>query len=209
MSFFSRNKAAATPAETAVETTPVVGKGAPTPKQRDKAPQRGPVAPPPMTQREAIKRSKVQTKPMTKDERKAAGAVRREQMMRGDDNAVLPRDRGPVRRYVRNLVDSRRNLAGLILPVAVLSFVSLLVQNAQIAILLPAVLMIFLIAAIIDGVISGRQINRKVRAKFPNGDPTKLSMKSFQIGYYAFQRAMLPRRWRAPRATYKPGDAVD
>ena len=58
---------------------------------------------------------------MTKQERKAAAAARRERMMRGDDSAVLPRDRGPVRRFVRDVVDARRNISGLLLPVLLLS----------------------------------------------------------------------------------------
>ena len=100
-----------TPAE---ESTPTVGKGRPTPKRREAEGRRGPVAPPPMTQREAIKRSKEQGKSLTKEERRALSAERRERMMSGDEKYVLPRDRGPVRAYVRDLVDARRNIAGIL-----------------------------------------------------------------------------------------------
>ena len=72
-------------------------KGRPTPKRRDaEARRRGPVAPPPSTQREAYKRSK-QTGG-TKQDRRKASAERRERMMSGDDQYVLPRDKGPARR---------------------------------------------------------------------------------------------------------------
>lgn len=43
---------------------------------------------------------------------------RRERMMAGEEAYLLPRDRGPVRRYVRDVVDSRRNLLGLFMPSA-------------------------------------------------------------------------------------------
>ncbi|AZI57771.1 DUF3043 domain-containing protein [Nakamurella antarctica] len=185
-------------------------KGVPTPKQREKAPRRGPVAPPPRTQREAIKRSRsTPTTALTKEERKLAGRVRREAMMRGDDSAVLPRDRGPVRKYVRDLVDARRNLGGLLLPIALLSFLTLLVPSPVLQVYAPLVLMIFMLAAVADGIISGRQITRKVAAKFPKGDPTGMSTKGRSLGYYGFQRAMLIRRWRAPRPSKRPGDIVD
>ena len=212
VSLFSRKSSAATTA--AVSATPetpaapTVGKGAPTPKQRDKMPRRGPVPPPPQTQREAYKRAKsASIKPRSKEERRALAAERRERMMRGDDTAVLPRDRGPVRRYIRDLDDARRNLAGLLLPVRLVAFAaSLLNPLAQLLSLL--VMMAVLLASILDSYVSGRQIARKVRERFPNGDPNGLSMKGFSLGYYAFNRAMLPRRMRAPRARYRPGDEV-
>ncbi len=216
VSFLSRKstKSEAVPVIEPVEVREPVSlgkKGAPTPKRREKEVRRGPVAPPPRTQREALKRSKTTSsgKTLTKDERRAANLVRREAMMRGDQGAVLPRDRGPVRQYVRDLVDARRNLAGLLLPIALLSFVTLMIPSPAIQLYAPLVLMVFLLAAIADGVVFGRQITRKAAAKFPKGDPSGQSMRGRSLGYYAFQRAMLIRRWRAPRATKRPGDSVD
>jgi hypothetical protein len=204
---FSRKPAVAAPA-TPEPTGPVLGKGTPTPRRRDKEPRRGPVGPPPKTQREALKRAKTTGKSMTKEERKVAAASRRERMMRGDDAAVLPRDRGPVRRFVRDLVDARRYLAGLLLTGLV---VSCLLSTVSPAVQVYAMLVMFvaLLASIADSVILGRQVSRRVQQKFPKGDPTGISTKGFSLGYYAFNRAMLPRRWRAPRARTRPGEAVD
>ncbi len=207
MSIFSRKTAVDTPATTTTPVEPVVGKGVPTPRQREKSPHRGPVAPPPKTQREAFRRAKTSGVAMTKEERKAAAAVRRERMMRGDDAAVLPRDRGPVRRYVRDVVDARRNVSGLLLPVLIFSFVmSTLSPVLQVYGMLLMVVVIM--ASLADSVVLGRQISRQVQQKFPKGDPTGISVKGSALGYYAFNRAMLPRRFRAPRARLRPGDAV-
>jgi hypothetical protein len=196
------------PVEPEEPAPPVVGKGRPTPKRRDAEGRRGPVAPPPKTQREAVKRSKVAGKSLTKDERRALATERRERMMRGDDAYVLPRDKGPVRAYVRDRVDVRRNLAGLLLPLALLSFLILLMPFPILQAYGPLVLMIAIIAAVIDSVLFGRQLGRAVRTKFPKGDPSGLSMKSSSLGFYAFNRACLIRRWRVPRPRVKPGDAV-
>jgi hypothetical protein len=145
---------------------------------------------------------------MTKEERKAAAAARRERMMRGDDAAVLPRDRGPVRRFVRDVVDARRNISGLLLPVLIFSFVmSTLSPLLQVYGML--LMIVVILASVADSVVLGRQISRRVRAKFPKGDPTGASTKGAALGYYAFNRAMLPRRLRAPRARLRPGDVVD
>lgn len=210
MSFLRKKSAEPAPAEPETPAEPTVGKGRPTPKRRDaQAARRGPVAPPPKTQREAMRRSREAGKKLTKEERRALAAERRERMMRGDDAYVLPRDKGKARAYARDLVDSRRNIAGLLLPVALLSFVILLLPFPILQAYGPFVLLIAILAAVIDSVVAGRQLARKVRARFPNGDGSGLSTKGGALGFYAFNRACLPRRWRAPRARVKPGDTVD
>ncbi len=51
--------------------------------------------------------------------RRAAMSERRERMMAGDDDYLLPRDKGPVRRFARDIVDSRRiSVLGLFMPAA-------------------------------------------------------------------------------------------
>jgi len=198
--------ASPTPAE---ESTPTVGKGRPTPKRREAEGRRGPVAPPPMTQREAIKRSKEQGKSLTKEEKRALSAERRERMMSGDEKYVLPRDRGQVRAYVRDLVDARRNIAGILLPIAVLSFVILLIPIPTVQSYGPLVLLVAIVAAILDTVVFARAIGQKVRAKFPKGDSSDLSTKGSALGFYAFNRACLFRRWRVPRPRVAVGTKID
>ena len=193
-----------------VVTEPTVGKGRPTPKRREAEGRRGPVAPPPMTQREAMKRAKAGTagRKLTKDERRALAADRREKMMSGDDRFVLARDRGPVRAYVRDLTDSRRNVAGLVLPFALLSFVVLVVQNPLVQSFAPFLLFIGLLMAILDFVFFSKKMARLVEQKFPKGDPAGLSTKGRALGFYGFNRAILPRRMRAPRPRVSRGEVV-
>ena len=63
-----------------------------------------------------------------KVERRADMTERRERMMAGEEAYLLPRDKGPVRRYVRDVVDARRNVLGLFMPAALaLIFVMLAV----------------------------------------------------------------------------------
>ncbi|MET3806490.1 hypothetical protein ABIB25_003505 [Nakamurella sp. UYEF19] len=208
---FLRRKSADQGSDVAVVAepeAPTVGKGRPTPKQNQAQGRRGPVAPPPKTQREAIKRSKTVGKTLTKDERKVASVQRRERMMRGDDAYVLPRDRGPVRAFVRDATDSRRNIAGILLPVALLSFIILLINNATVQLIGPFILLIAILAAVVDSIAFGRQLSRRVAEKFPKGDPSGLSIKPRSLGFYAFNRACLIRKWRVPRPRVGRGDAV-
>ena len=191
-----------------VPVTPTAGKGRPTPKRNQATGRRGPVAPPPKTQREAIKRSKEVGKTLTKEERRVQSTQRRERMMRGDDAYVLPRDRGPVRAFVRDATDSRRNIAGILLPVAVLSFIVLLINNPTVQVVGPFILLIAILAAVVDSIIFGRQLARRVADKFPKGDPSGLSIRPRSLSFYAFNRACLIRKWRVPRPRVGRGDAV-
>ena len=187
-----------------IEESPTVGKGRPTPKRRESEGRRGPVAPPPKTQREAIKRSKVAGKSMTKDEKRAMARTNREKMMSGDERYILPRDRGKIRAYVRDLVDTRRNVAGILLPIIILLIPFPVVQAYG-----PLVLLVAIVAAILDSIIFARQISKKVQAKFPNGDNSGLSSKGSSLGFYAFNRACLIRRWRVPRPRVDAGAKID
>ena len=213
MSFLRRKPAEST--EQTLDSTaataeePVVGKGRPTPKRREAEGKRGPVGPPPKTQREAMKRSKEATKSMTKDEKRAAARLNRERMMSGDEKYLLPRDRGKARAYVRDLVDTRRNVAGILLPIAVLSFIILLIPVQIVQAYGPLVLLVAIVAAIFDSVIFGRQISKKVREKWPNGDGSGLSMKGSSLGFYAFNRACLIRRWRVPKPRVDANAKID
>ncbi len=183
------------------------GKGRPTPRRREaEGKRRGPVAPPPRTTREAIRRSRELRKqnPVSKEDRRAAARERRERMLAGDERYLLPRDRGPVKAYVRDLVDSRRNVLGLFMPMAIVVFVTLLIpimEVQQYATLLTTVL---LLGMIVEGFLNGRRITKEVRAKFP-----KEEVRGASIGWYAFVRASQLRKLRVPKPRVKPGDRVD
>ncbi len=186
------------------------GKGRPTPKRRDaESRRRGPVAPAPMTAKEARERRKAARKSQSKDQRKAAAAERRaaaserrNRMLAGEEKFLLPRDRGPERAYVRDLVDSRRNLVGLFMPLALLLIMSMFLgpvvqQYVTLAMFLLMLLMV------IEGIYLGRLVNRKVRERFPDS-----SQGGFGLGWYAFVRASQIRKLRAPLPRVKAGDAV-
>lgn len=182
------------------------GKGKATPKRREaEAKRRGPVAPPPTTMREAMKRNKELRKanPQTKEDRRAEAKARRAAMMRGDDKALLPRDRGPVKAYVRDLVDSRRNLLGLFMPLAILVFLALVVPLPQVQSYITVLCTAMLLVMAIEGFVNGRKIARLVREKFP-----KETVSGRSTGWYAFVRASQIRRLRVPKPRLKPGDPI-
>jgi hypothetical protein len=194
------------------EPTTTAPKGRPTPKRSQAARKRGPVAPAPMTSSEARKRRKELGGPkLSRGERKAEKLTRRadmserrEKMMAGEDAYLLPRDKGPVRRLARDVVDSRRNVLGLFMPAALgLVFVMLAVPSLQVQRMLsPAMLALVLIMAV-DGLLIGRRVNKSVDAKFPDNVES-----GWKLGLYAASRASQLRRMRAPRPQVNRGDKI-
>lgn len=186
-------------------------KGRPTPKRSEAARRRGPVAPAPMTAAEARRRRKELGGPklsraekrVDKIERRGRMSERREKMMAGEDAYLLPRDKGPVRRYVRDVVDSRRNVLGLFMPAALgLLFVMLAVPQVQLLIS-PAMLVLVTIM-VIDGILLARKVNMRVDEKFPDNTET-----TWKLGFYGASRASQLRRMRAPKPQVDRGDTVD
>jgi len=188
-------------------TTP--GKGRPTPKRRDaERARRGPVAPPPTTRAEARARKKELKNKLSKSERKELAAEQRarrseqrEKMMAGDEKYMIARDRGPVRALARDIVDSRRNFAGLFMPFAVLLIVAMLMPNM--AFFINIAMLLFVVLMVIDSIILGRLVNKRVRERYPDTTDT-----GFRLGFYAFTRAMQLRMMRAPRPRVSVGEAV-
>ena len=200
---------AATPDDSA-SAKATTGKGRPTPKRRDaENRRRGPVAPAPLTAKEARERRKAARKSQSKEERKAAAAQRRadaserrNRMLAGEEKYLLPRDRGPVRAYVRDIVDSRRNLVGLFMPLALVLIMSMFLGPVvQQYVTLAMFVMMFLM--IIEGIYLGRMVNKKVRERFPDSTDG-----GFGLGWYAFVRASQIKKLRAPLPRVGPGDAV-
>lgn len=189
--------------------TPTPGKGRPTPKRREvEARKRGPVAPAPMTSKEA--RARKRSNKGTKEERRKESAERRaeanrrrERMLAGDEKYLLPRDRGPARRYVRDLVDSRRHLMGMFMPTALVLMVGTLFAPPQVAALVTLAMLAMVAVLVIEGIFLGRRVNAAVRERFPKEEGT-----GFRLGWYAFVRASQLRRMRAPKPQVSPGDAV-
>ncbi len=187
-------------------------KGRPTPKRNAATRKRGPVAPAPMTSAEARRRRKELRGPkLSREEKKVERATRRsemterrERMMAGEEAYLLPRDQGPVKRYVRDVVDARRNLLGLFMPSALgLIFVMLAAPSVQVQQFLSPAMLVLVFIMVIDGFWLGRKVNRMVDEKFPDNTET-----GWKLGFYAASRASQLRRMRAPKPQVERGADV-
>lgn len=128
-------------------------------------------------------------------------AMRREAMKRGDESALLPRDRGPARRFVRDYVDARRSVANYFMPVGLPIILLTYTGIPILALLGMFTLWVFVVGIIVDSVVMTRRIRAEVSARFPK-EPTK------GLGLYAITRAMQLRRMRIPQPRVSKGAKV-
>jgi hypothetical protein len=172
------------------------GKGKPTPRRREAQRRRtGPVAPPPRTRREAYRRMREQGS----DRR----AEMREGMRSGDERFLMPRDRGPERRLVRDIVDSRRNVGVLFLLVALVYASSIFIPSLQVKAAATSLWLTVLLLLLVDSVLLGLRIRKQVRQQVPD---TKQSMRS--LVFYGVTRATMIRRWRQPKPQVPVGNRI-
>ena len=165
-------------------------KGRPTPKRSESQVKRGASLAPAKTRQE--KRS-------AKEANRMQRLAQRSAYMRGEESALPPRDRGPVRKYVRNIVDSRISVGEFFLPFIFIVLLVSITRNQTIAVLAILGMYIIMFVAMIDGWILGRKIKKEVAAKFPNESTKGLAL-------YGFLRSTQMRRMRAPKPNVKRGE---
>lgn len=177
-------------------------KGKPTPKRPNQSKARPP-AKPPMTakeKREALKKSG----PLTKEQKRQAKADLRAERARiaegqwkGDplfDKYHLPRDRGPERLLVRDIVDSRWSIGQYYMFGAF----AILILSTSGSVQLQSYLFIALLALtaviVLESVLLARRVGRIVFKRFPKTEQRKRGLY-----WYAIQRSIMPRSMRNPR----------
>lgn len=167
-------------------------KGRPTPKRKEAQSKRIVSSLAPASSKEEKKRAREQAR----TSRNASRAA----YLRGEESALPLRDKGPARKYVRNLVDSRKSIGEYFLPII---FVVLLLSIFPVAALQYggiALMYAVLLTAVIDGIFLSRKIKREVRKRFPDSSTKGL-------GLYGWLRSTQMRRLRTPHPQVKPGDS--
>nr|WP_202880070.1 DUF3043 domain-containing protein [Corynebacterium lujinxingii] len=191
-------------------------KGRPTPKRLDQEIKRGVVrdpnaaSPAQMRQREKeLKKtmSKEEWKAHKKEVRAENRARNRElqaKMDSGDERYLMERDKGEVRRFVRDWVDSQRFFNNYVMPVALILVVVMFLGTwlPRLAAALSIATLLFILTIFIEGFVIGFRVNRRVRQKFPD------AKTGFSLGMYAFSRATQPRNWRSPKPQVALGEKV-
>lgn len=151
---------------------------------------------PPANRREALKKAR--------EKQREARLEARAGMMAGKEEHMLPRDKGPERRLVRDIVDSRRNAGSLFLPVALISVVGMYgTMPAAIRVAGQLLWFALVIAIVIDSFLMTRKIKKLLPERLPKS--STLPRKHY---LYAVFRSLSLRRMRIPAPMVKVGDQI-
>lgn len=166
------------------------GKGRPTPKRREAEKVRRRAITAPRDRKEAYR---------TARERQRDERARSMQALRtGDERYLPPRDRGPVKRYVRDLVDARRSVAEFFLPLALVILVLTFTSSPQLKFLGSTLWMTLVVLIVIDSVVLATRLKRGLARAHADQDRRGALA-------YALMRSMQIRRFRLPPPRVKPG----
>jgi hypothetical protein len=181
------------------------GKGRPTPKRSEAEANRYRS----LTGSTTSGRNRSSTAPpsrkLTPEEKDKVRAERNKQMQamrRGEEWALQPRDRGPMKKLARDYVDGHRRPSEFYMYALVVLVISLVfgkahkALNADLEYLLLAIIAII----IVDAILLRRSITRLAKERLP-GESTR------GIAFYAIMRALQLRRFRNPAPRLKPGDS--
>ena len=166
--------------------------GKATPKRK---PGGRPAEPPPANRREAMRRMR--------EKQRQSRAEARAGMRAGKEEFLLSRDKGSDRALIRDIVDSRRNVATYFLPGA---FIVIIGSSGA----MPAVVrfganlfwFLLAIAVVIDSLLLGRLVKRLLNERLPK---TPLRRGTY---WYAIMRSLSFRRIRMPAPRVKPGQKI-
>lgn len=170
---------------------PQAPKGRPTPKRSEAQAQRRNQASSPADRKQAAKRAR--------EARRADLAKQREALSSGDERYLPARDKGPVRRFARDYVDSRFAVAEFFLPLAVLILVLSMMPSAQIKNISLLLWLGVIVMIVIDSVGLAIRLKRQLRSRFPDE-------KLRGAVPYALMRTLQMRRLRLPKAQVKRGE---
>ncbi|MEU2774251.1 DUF3043 domain-containing protein [Streptomyces sp. NPDC007162] len=194
--FRSRAKDEKAPADKALTDSkqtrdPQAPKGRPTPKRSEAQTQRRSVASTPTTRKDAAKRQR--------DERRTAMERQRQALATGDERYLPARDKGPVRRFARDWVDSRFNVAEFFLPLAVVILVMSVVNNTAIKNIALLLWLVVIVLIVLDAAVSGLRLRKRLAERFP--DQNKKGAVA-----YGLMRSLQMRRLRLPKPQVKRGE---
>jgi hypothetical protein len=171
----------------------VGGKGHPTPTRREA---------------EAAARARAKVPRTRKEIARAQRAARvessqrvRSAMKSGDERYFLERDKGPVRSFIRDFVDSRFSFIELMIPLLILTMVLGYSGNPSLKGMGNTILLGTMLLVVVDMLLMRRRLRRELARRFPS-ESTKGTT------YYAVMRSLQMKFMRLPKPKVKIGQEL-
>jgi hypothetical protein len=132
---------------------------------------------------------------------KADRSRRYEAMKRGEEWALQPRDRGPVKALARDYVDSKRRLSEYYMYVMVVMIILLFIKLPSIQTIAEPVALLLIVFVVIDSFFIRRSLQKLIGERLPGE-----SMQG--VTWYAVMRGLQIRKMRTPAPRVRPGDKI-
>jgi hypothetical protein len=182
----------ASPTDSKQPRDPQAPKGRPTPKRNEAQTQRRSVANTTLTRKDASKRQRDERRVQMEKQRQALSG-------RGNERDLPLRDRGPVRKFARDYIDSRFNVAEFFLPMAVVILVLSVVQVPALQNIALLLWLVIIILIVVDSFLNVFRLRKQLAERFP-GQDTKGTV------WYSLMRSLQMRRLRLPKPQVKRGE---
>jgi hypothetical protein len=169
------------------------GKGRPTPSRKEQ--------------------EKLRKKPLVGDKSKEAKRIEKERvreqrakiregMMSGDERYLTSRDRGPQRKLVRDLVDTRFTTGELVLPALVVVVLVTFVDSVEVQFYALVAMWALFLAVAFDAFMHGIRVKRRLTERF-GADKVEKGVR-----WYAAMRSIQMRSLRIPKPQVKRGEKI-
>jgi hypothetical protein len=181
--------------EPASESAPakVGGKGRPTPTRKEAEQAAKERAKTPRTRKEQVAAQRASRTDSSKTVRQA--------MRAGDERYFPARDKGPVKRFIRDYVDARFSLIELVIPLLVITMILGYSGNPTLAQWGNTLLLVIVIVVVFDMFWLRFRLRRELARRFPDE-----SLKG--TTYYAMTRAMQMKFMRLPKSRVRIGQTL-
>lgn len=166
------------------------GKGRATPKRREAEKGRRRAITAPKDRKQAYREARERQR----DERK----VSMQALRTGDERHLPPRDRGPVKRYARDIVDARRSVAEFFLPLAVVILLLTYAGSNWLKTIGSTLWLALVVLIVIDSVLLARRLKKGLARSHP-AENHRGALP------YALMRSMQIRKFRLPPPRIKAG----
>jgi hypothetical protein len=175
------------------------GKGRPTPKRSEAQGKRRAVTAAPTDRKSAVRQQR--------DTIKSTRRLQRAAVLAGDEKNYPPMHAGKERGVVRDVIDSRRPIIWVAMPLAIIVIMLMMVTpptNEPAVIVLNVLLLGFVVVIFSDSFSAWQAVKRELSERFPTG--TKEKTRTLALYGLARNNQRPGRRRPAPRV--KPGDDI-
>ncbi|MGH3354425.1 MAG: DUF3043 domain-containing protein [Nocardioidaceae bacterium] len=191
---FGRRTTKKSEPETIEESTErLQGKGRPTPRRSEAEKARKKRMTPP--------RDRKQAAALQRERARTEREKRMQAMQSGDERYLPARDRGPVRRFARDYVDSRRSAGEFLLPALVVILLLSFIQTPWAVNATVMAWMLTIVLTTLDTILLVWRFGRQLSVRFP--DTSTRGAK-----FYTVLRSSQMRFLRMPKPKVKTGETL-